>query len=69
MDKDYKDDPNYRIVYQAVIDANKDISRKRILHQIIYFVVMILLIVILLFVVWNVLGLKETFEMYNNILE
>lgn len=65
----YKDDPNYKIVYQAVIDANKDISRKKIIHQIIYFVVMILLIGILLLIIWNVLGLKETFNMYNNILE
>ena len=68
MNKEYKDDPEYQKMVQAVLDANKIISKKKIMHYIIYFVIMLVLIIGAVLIVWNVLGLKELFKTYESIL-
>ena len=68
MNKEYKDDPEYKKMVQAVLDANKIISRKKLISYLIYLVIMVALIAIAVFVLWNVLGLKDIFKMYDSIL-
>ena len=68
MDKNYKDDPEYKKMLQACLDANKIIGRKKIINYIIYLVVMLLVIIIVIYIIWNVLGLKDLFNTYNQIL-
>lgn len=68
MNKEYMNDPEYKKMVQAVLDANKIISRKKIIHYLIYFAVMLTLIFVFIFVLWNVLGLKELFSAYETIL-
>ena len=59
MNKQYKDDPEYVSIIIIV--------RKKLLI-IIYLVVIIILIFVSIYVIWNVLGVKEVFDLYNNIL-
>ena len=68
MNKEYRYDPEYQKMFQAVLDANKVINRKKILHYIIYIVIMLILIIGALVIVWNFLGLKELFQTYESIL-
>ena len=68
MSKNYKDDPEYQKMLQACLDANKIISKRKVINYIIYGVVMKVIIVIALFLLWNVLGLKDIFSAYNEIL-
>lgn len=68
MNKQYKDDPEYQKMFQACLDANKVIARKKVVNYIIYLVVIIILIFVSIYVIWNVLGVKEVFNLYNNIL-
>lgn len=68
MDKNYKDDPEYQKMLQACLDANKIISRKKIINYIIYLVIMVVIIAIAMFVIWNVLGVKDIFDTYTQIL-
>lgn len=68
MNKNYKDDPEYQKMLQACLDANKIISRKKVINYIIYIVVMVIIIAIALLLLWNVLGVKELFDKYNEIL-
>lgn len=68
MDRNYKDDPEYQKMLQACLDANKIIGRKKVINYIIYLVIMLIIITIAIFIIWNVLGVKDIFDTYNQIL-